>query len=120
GGREDHGHRRHPAAGKARWCKRRYRQPAVNVSILFFATLKERAGRPKLALELDESATVADLKLRLSRDVPALAPALPSALVSINHEFAFAEDLLHAGDEVGLFPPVSGGSDAALDPRPTL
>ncbi len=92
----------------------------MNVTVLLFATLKERAGRPKLALELEESATVADLKARLGRDVPALAPALHSALVSINHEFAFAEDLLHAGDEVGLFPPVSGGGDETLDPRPTL
>ena len=40
---------------------------------------------------------------------PRLAPALPTALVSINREFAFAEDALHDGDEVGLFPPVSGG-----------
>jgi molybdopterin synthase catalytic subunit len=92
----------------------------MNITILFFATLKERAGRPRLALELDDSATVADLKARLGRDVPALAPALPTALVSINHEFAFAEDPLHPGDEVGLFPPVSGGADAVLDPRPTL
>ena len=84
----------------------------MNITILFFATLKERAGQPRLALDLDDNATVADLKARLGREVPTLLPALPTALVSINHEFAFAEDALHAGDEVALFPPVSGGSEA--------
>ncbi|MEP7358803.1 MAG: molybdenum cofactor biosynthesis protein MoaE [Anaerolineales bacterium] len=92
----------------------------MNVTVLFFATLKDRAGRPSLALELDDSATVADLKAQLGRDLPALLPALPTALAAINHEFAFAEDALHADDEVGLFPPVSGGSEDTPDPRPTL
>ena len=83
----------------------------MKVSVLFFATLKDRAGRDRLPLELAEIATVAALKSRLAADLPALAPALPTALVSVNHEFAFAEDALHDGDEVALFPPVSGGAD---------
>jgi molybdopterin synthase catalytic subunit len=82
----------------------------MKLAILFFATLKERAGRERLELELAEAATVADLKAKLAAEVPALAPALPTALVSRNHEFAFAGDVLQDGDEVALFPPVSGGS----------
>jgi len=82
----------------------------VKIKILFFATLKERAGTSQLALTLAEGATVADLKARLAAEAPALAVALPTALVSRNHEFAFAEDALHEGDEVALFPPVSGGA----------
>ncbi|MGH2521836.1 MAG: molybdenum cofactor biosynthesis protein [Anaerolineales bacterium] len=80
------------------------------ISVLFFATLKDRAGRDRLALELDNATTVAALKSRLAADIPNLAPALPTALVSVNREFAFAEDALKDGDEVALFPPVSGGS----------
>ena len=83
----------------------------MKVNVLFFATLKDRAGRDGLPLELEAAAaTVGALKSRLAADIPALAPALPTALVSVNHEFAFAEDVLHDGDEVALFPPVSGGS----------
>jgi molybdopterin converting factor subunit 1 len=82
----------------------------MRVNVLFFATLKDRADRDRLPLELEEAATVAALKSRLAADLPALALALPTALVSVNHEFAFAEDLLHDGDEVALFPPVSGGA----------
>jgi molybdopterin converting factor subunit 1 len=81
------------------------------VTVLFFATLKERAGRERVALEVEGQATVADVKARLAAEMPALAVALPSALVSINHEFAFQQDAVHDGDEVALFPPVSGGAE---------
>ncbi len=81
----------------------------VKVTVLLFATLKDRAGRERLPLELEPPATVSSLKARLAAEVPALAPALPTALVSVNHEYAFAEDPLRDGDEVALFPPVSGG-----------
>lgn len=63
-----------------------------------------------MTVALDDGATVGDLKTRLAADVPNLAAALPTALVSINREFAFKQDALHDGDEVGLFPPVSGGA----------
>jgi molybdopterin synthase catalytic subunit/molybdopterin converting factor small subunit len=85
----------------------------VNITILLFATLKDRARRGQMTLALDEGATVGDLKTRLATEVPGLAPALPTALVSINREFAFQQDSLHDGDEVGLFPPVSGGARQA-------
>ena len=82
----------------------------MKINILFFATLKDRAGRNSLPLEISDGATVSALKSRLAADLPGLAPALPTALVSVNHEFAFPEDPLKDGDEVALFPPVSGGA----------
>ncbi len=82
----------------------------MQVDVLFFATLKDQAGRERLRLTLEDKATVAALKSRLAAELPALAAALPTALTYINHEFAFAEDHLQEGDEVALFPPVSGGS----------
>jgi len=82
----------------------------MQVEVLFFATLKDRAGRERLRVTLEDSATVAALKSHLAAQLPTLASALPTALTSINHEFAFAEDRLREGDEVALFPPVSGGS----------
>jgi molybdopterin synthase catalytic subunit len=83
----------------------------MNLTVLFFATLRDRAGRDRLPLNLSGPTTVAALKARLASEIPNLAPALPTALVSVNHEFAFAEDTLKDGDEVALFPPVSGGAD---------
>jgi molybdopterin synthase catalytic subunit len=82
----------------------------MTIHILFFATLKDRAGIKQTILELPEGTTVAQLKVRLAERFPGLLEALASVLVSVNREFAFDGDVLPPGAEVALFPPVSGGS----------
>jgi molybdopterin converting factor subunit 1 len=84
----------------------------IHLTVLFFATLKDRAGTQKISLDLPEGAHLLDLKSRLREEIPALAEALNSTLVSVNREFALDEDVLPDGAEVALFPPVSGGSGA--------
>jgi molybdopterin converting factor subunit 1 len=79
------------------------------ITVLFFATLKERAGVSSVVLELPPQARVQDLKTDLRQRFPGLEPSLVSVLVSINREFAFDEDVIPAQAEVALFPPVSGG-----------
>lgn len=77
--------------------------------ILFFATLKERAGTRQLDLPLAPETRVRDLRDLLAQHFPALQPSLPSALVAINREYAFDDDLIPPDAEIALFPPVSGG-----------
>jgi len=84
----------------------------VTIKVLFFATLKERAGAREKYIEIPDSVRIQDLKNLLGHQNPGLAPLLNSALASINREFAFDDDLVPAGAEVAFFPPVSGGSDA--------
>lgn len=86
------------------------------IKVLFFASLKEAVGAKETQLDWAEGASVADLKTHLAQIYPALAPAMDSAIVSVNHEFAFDEELIPPGAEVALFPPVSGGAD----PFPTI
>ena len=81
----------------------------MNVKILFFATMKERCGTDVMTLELSNNASVTDLKTMLGEQMPALEKSLPTALVSVNGEFAFPEDQIPPDAEVGIFPPVSGG-----------
>jgi molybdopterin synthase catalytic subunit len=83
----------------------------VTIKVLFFATLKEHAGKREITIELPEATPVLELKNLLGKQEPGLAPHLKTALASINREFAFDEDLIPAGAEVAFFPPVSGGSD---------
>lgn len=92
----------------------------MNITVLFFATLRERAGCASLPVTLDGAATVRALKAQLANDLPALAPALPTALVSVNREFAFDADSLSDGDEVAFFPPVSGGGLQSSVIAPTI
>jgi molybdopterin synthase catalytic subunit len=82
----------------------------IHLKVLYFATLRQIMGLREEQLELAENSRVSDL-LNLLRERHAdLAPALPSTLVSINREYALPDDTLQDGDEVALFPPVSGGA----------
>lgn len=82
------------------------------IRVLFFATLKDRAGRKEATVELPENGKVGDLKTRLLEEFPGLEASLGSVLVSVNREYAFDEDIVPEGAEVALFPPVSGGLHA--------
>lgn len=82
----------------------------MQVRVLYFATLRDRAGVREEALSIPAESNVADLKHALGQRHEGLAPALESALVSINREYALPGELLSEGDEVAIFPPVSGGS----------
>jgi molybdopterin synthase catalytic subunit/molybdopterin converting factor small subunit len=81
------------------------------IHILFFASLRSKAGIKSLDIPCENECTVRDLKRLLGERYHALAPALQSCVVSINHQFAFDDDLVPDNAEVGFFPPVSGGSD---------
>jgi molybdopterin converting factor subunit 1 len=81
------------------------------ITILFFATLKEKVGANRAELELPENQPVAELKRVLAEKYPAIQPIIGNTLISINQQFAFDEDLIPSGAEIALFPPVSGGSD---------
>ena len=91
----------------------------MQVRVLYFATLRQRLGITEEMLDLDEAATVADLKAAIARFHPQVESSLKTAVVSVNREFAFPEERLHGADEVALFPPVSGGDTSPTHLRVT-
>ncbi len=92
----------------------------MNLQVKLFATLKDRAGRPTVSIELPDEVTVSALLDRLAAAQPKLAPALPTCLVAVNQEFAFGSTPIRSGDEVALFPPVSGGSSVSGGSTPEI
>jgi len=88
----------------------------VTLKVLFFATLRDLAGVKELTLELPEGSTVGDLRAALVQQYPALAQRLPTALASVNKEYAFDQDALPAKAEAAFFPPVSGGDGSETMP----
>jgi molybdopterin synthase catalytic subunit/molybdopterin converting factor small subunit len=82
----------------------------MNISVLFFATLRDKSGTNRVNLELASPLNVRELKMLLAEKYPALIPYISSVIVSINREFAFDQDMLMDGAEVAIFPAVSGGS----------
>ena len=79
------------------------------VKILFFATLRDRAGARSMELEIPDDLTVQGLKETLGRQYPNLTESMKSVLITINREYAFDEAVIPQGVEVAMFPPVSGG-----------
>jgi molybdopterin synthase catalytic subunit len=85
----------------------------MRVEVALFAGLKELLGQPKVTLELDEGATVAELCDRLSETYPIVTPFLATVVCAVDEEFVSEEHLLREGDDVALVPPVSGGAGEA-------
>lgn len=75
------------------------------VRVRLFAALRERAGRSEVEIELPEGARVGDALERL-RDVAGDVPVV----MAVNRDYADADVVLAAGDELALIPPVSGGA----------
>ncbi len=80
------------------------------VRVLFFATLRDRAGIRETSLEVPPGMTVGELKILLLEKFPNLRQSMDTLIVAMNHEFAFDENIITSGAEVALFPPVSGGT----------
>lgn len=82
------------------------------VNILFFATLRDRAGVKSLKFDLPYGSTVAQLKDILIETLPALENLPRNSLISINQEYAFDDCIIPNEAEIAIFPPVSGGSNS--------
>ena len=82
-----------------------------HIKVLFFATLRDRAGTRSAELEIQPGLTIEQLKMLLVERYPGLGAQnlLQHCLASINHEYRFDETVIPEDAEIALFPPVSGG-----------
>jgi molybdopterin synthase catalytic subunit len=85
----------------------------MQVKVLFFATLKDIVGARTLPFELMEGATISDLLVRLEAAYPRFKDYRPILLTAINEDYVGRDSPIKEGDEVALFPPVSGGAELA-------
>jgi molybdopterin converting factor subunit 1 len=82
---------------------------SLDLKILLFASLKERIGKSQIKVRVNEGCSLADFKSTLFIQYPELKPFSSSLIISINQNFAGPEQHIQSGDEIALFPPVSGG-----------
>jgi molybdopterin synthase catalytic subunit/molybdopterin converting factor small subunit len=82
----------------------------MKIGVLFFGVLKDLLGRSVDTIDLPEGARVREVILYYSRVSPRFEAMVPSLAISVNQEYSRADRALRDGDEVGLLPPVSGGS----------
>ena len=84
----------------------------MNLKLLFFARLRETLGVSREGFTLEAPATVADLleHLRARGSVWATELAVGRNFrIAVNQEMASLTTALTEGDEVAVFPPVTGG-----------
>ncbi len=82
------------------------------IRLLYFASLRERLDSAGESLELPQPATVEGLIEHLAGRGGIWQEALQGTtpvLVAVNQEMARPEQRIAEGDEVALFPPVTGG-----------
>ena len=80
----------------------------MRVKVKLFAVLKEALGE-EVELELAEPATAGSLLERFGADYPQFRSALRSLKVAVDYSYARADEPIAAGQELAIFPPVSGG-----------
>lgn len=88
----------------------------MELEIRLFATLKDIAGQDRIQITVPDIVTVQGMLDVLALVNPPLSEAARSSIVAVNKSYASAETTIQPGDEVAIFPPVSGG-DAS--PHPT-
>lgn len=86
----------------------------MKVRVRLFASLAQAAGFRERELDLPEGSTAGDVLLQLKRG-PLIALGGIRVLHAVNRQHCEATRVLAEGDEVGLFPPVSGGSGPELE-----
>ena len=85
----------------------------MKVLVRLFARYREEAGRDSLDLELPEGDTVERAWEAVTAQLPVLQPYRPYTLFALRNDYVPAEHPLGDGDELCLFPPVSGGAAGA-------
>ena len=89
----------------------------INVRVLFFGAARDTVGKGEIELTLVAPANAADAFEQVLATFPDLRRFGKSLLLAVNQEYAAAADLeVREGDELAIFPPVSGGEEPETAP----
>jgi molybdopterin converting factor subunit 1 len=81
----------------------------MQVQLLFFATLKDIVGARQIKVDVPPGTTVADVLGHLEQTYPRMKDYRPVVLTALNEEYVDQRAPVRDGDELAIFPPVSGG-----------
>ena len=87
----------------------------MKVQVRLFARYREAAGRDRVELDLPEGGTVEAAWEAVTSRFPSLSAYRPFTLFAVGNDYVGPERSLRPGEELCLFPPVSGGSDDLVD-----
>ena len=76
----------------------------MNITVKYFASLRELQGKGEEILELEKAISVAEIWEKVCNSKNAM-----NVLMAINMAYVKPDTLVKEGDEVAFFPPVTGG-----------
>src|SRR6266404_3914088 len=82
----------------------------MKVQVRLLARYREAAGHDRVDLELPEGGTAQAAWEAVSNRFPVLGPYRPFTLFALRNDYIEPDHPLRDGDELCLFPPVSGGA----------
>lgn len=86
----------------------------MQVYVRLFAALREAVGRERLLVEVPEGATVREVVDQLAAQVPGMPHSAGAIYAAVNNQYVAPDTPVQEGDEVALFPPVSGGEERKM------
>jgi molybdopterin converting factor subunit 1 len=81
----------------------------VQVTLRFFAIMRERIGESERQVSFAGGSRVEDVVHYVEQEFAEIAPLFRASMLMRNHEYVDREELLADGDEIAFIPPVSGG-----------
>jgi molybdopterin converting factor small subunit len=81
----------------------------MQITVRFFAQLRDIAGSSERRVAVTENATVADLLAQLYADSPGLKKWDRTILVGAGVEFVERDYVIGPNEEIAIMPPVQGG-----------
>src|SRR5438445_10878724 len=84
----------------------------LTVRVLFFGAARDAVGQEEVNLNLNPPVNAASSLQELISNYPNLQRFGRSLLLAVNQEYALPDKEIRDGDELAIFPPVSGGSHA--------
>jgi molybdopterin converting factor subunit 1 len=81
----------------------------VKVTVRYFAAHREATGVADEVMDVPDATSVTELMEELMRRHPGLVDLRRDTVISVNKGIGTGDIGLQDGDDVALFPPISGG-----------
>lgn len=82
----------------------------IKVRVLFFGAARDAVGQEQIEFELESPINADGARAKVLSEYPSLQRFGKSLLFAVNQQYAQNDREISEGDELAVFPPVSGGS----------
>ena len=81
----------------------------MKIDVKMFAAARQYTSQAVIQVELEDRASVADLKVALLQQFPKLEPLAGHLMIAVDNDYVDDGCPLNENSEVAVIPPVSGG-----------